>query len=57
MKDSEFQTLADSSSPDRATCSDCDCAYLNSEGKLVWAQCSDTNRYLCEYKGTQILTS
>ena len=52
MEDSEFQILADSNSPDRTTCLDCDCAYLNVAGNLVWAQCSENHRYLCEYKGT-----
>ena len=40
-----------SSNPDRSTCADCDCAYLGIYQKLKFVQCSETHRYLCEYKG------
>ena len=51
MSDTEFQSLEDGSSQDRSACPTCECAYLNSGGKLVWAECSETHRYICEYKG------
>ena len=51
MTDTEFSALEDGSSQDRSACATCDCAYLNSGGKLVWAECSDSRRYICEYKG------
>ena len=51
MTDNEFQNLADPSSPDRSSCPNCECAYMNTAGKLVWAECSETHKYVCEYKG------
>ena len=51
MTDNEFQSLADPSSPDRTSCPNCECAYMNTAGKLVWAECSETHKYVCEYKG------
>ena len=51
MTDNEFQNLADPSSPDRTSCPNCECAYMNTDGKLVWAECSETHKYVCEYKG------
>ena len=54
MTDTEFSALEDGSSQDRSACATCDCAYLNSGGKIAWGQCSDSRRYICEYKGIRL---
>ena len=56
MTIAEFDALASAGAQsDLASCANCDCSYLNSDGKLVWAQCSAGKRFLCEYKGTYLV--
>ena len=51
MTAEEFGNLASETSPDLQSCANCRCSYLNSDGKLVWDECSARKQFLCEYKG------
>ena len=55
MTRDEFGNLASDTSPDLASCSNCRCSYLNSDGKIVWDQCSVRKQFLCEYKGMSLI--
>ena len=56
MTDGEFNVLAAGTSPDRSSCSDCDCSTLNADGKLEWTQCNtNSHKYVCQYEGTFVL--
>ena len=47
----EFDAIESGSSPDEDACTDCDCVYLDANFDLFRAKCTESRKYLCEYKG------
>ena len=43
----EFDDLKDSTAPTTSE----PCSFLTTDGKVKWAECTGSHRYLCEYKG------
>ena len=52
LTDAEFASMASTSNPDRSSCPDCFCSFVDTDQKVTFTDCTTTtHRYLCVYEG------